>query len=452
MTRSFRLAWGLTIGWQICSAGQLLGQTVDVFVSPAAQTVNVGAAVSVQIRLNTNGLSVCQGGVFLQFDTLRLQFVSGANNTSTWNSLIFNVEPAQNQPGIISLSVGGASAVNGNDLLVSTLNFTALDTGSAALTLLFNAGAEETQFFASNCIDPLTTTRTDAVVSIEVPTSTPTSTATVASTATRTPTATATVTATNTLTRTPTRTNTATATSTPTRTPTVTNTATATNTVTRTPTVTNTATATNTPTQTPTATSIPAGTSTPTPISTLTHTVSGHVRYYGSGLPVGAVEVHLSGATPQVVNTDVSGAFAFAGLGETNWTLEPRKSDGAGSAITVLDAVYALQGVVGLRPLDSTQQLACDTSGDGTLSTIDAVIILQYVVGLIPGMPVAQLCGSDWAFVPMPAAAPNQSLVQPQVGGGTCQRGAIAFEPLVSDADNQDFAAVLFGDCSGDWQ
>jgi len=167
MTRSLRLAWGLAIGWQLCCAGRLLAQGVDVFVSPAAQTVDVGAAVSVQIRLNTNGLGVCQGGVFLQFDTGRLQFVSGANNTATWNSGLFNVEPVQNQPGIISLNVGGASAVTGNNLLVSTLNFSALNPGSAALTLLFNAGAEETQFYSSSCIAALTTSRTGGVVDIQ---------------------------------------------------------------------------------------------------------------------------------------------------------------------------------------------------------------------------------------------------------------------------------------------
>jgi hypothetical protein len=172
MRRSFRLGWGLVIAWQCCFAGRVLGQAVEVFVSPAAQTVNAGAAVSVQIRLNTNGLDVCQGGVFLQFDTTHLTFVSGANNATTWNSSLFNVEPAQNQPGIISLNLG-ANAVKGNDVLVATLNFTATEAGRAALTLLFNAGAEETQFFASNCMTALTTSRTDGSITIQGPTSTP---------------------------------------------------------------------------------------------------------------------------------------------------------------------------------------------------------------------------------------------------------------------------------------
>jgi cysteine-rich repeat protein len=117
-------------------------------------------------------------------------------------------------------------------------------------------------------------------------------------------------------------------------------------------------------------------TPTPTPVPVQTYAVSGHVHSYGSGAPVEGVEVYLSGPTPQVASTDSSGGFAFTGLGEANWTLEPRKQ-GGGNAISALDAVYVLQGVVGLRPLDSTQRLACDTSGDGALTTLDAVFILQ---------------------------------------------------------------------------
>src|SRR5947208_1719103 len=85
-------------------AGRLLAQGVDVIVSPAAQTVNVDEDVSVQIRLNTNGLGVCHGGVFLQFDPGLLSFVGGMNDTSsgTWSRSIFDVEPAQQRDGNIS--------------------------------------------------------------------------------------------------------------------------------------------------------------------------------------------------------------------------------------------------------------------------------------------------------------------------------------------------------------
>jgi hypothetical protein len=79
------------------------------------------------------------------------------------------------------------------------------------------------------------------------------------------------------------------------------------------------------------------------------------------------------------------------------------------------------------------------------------VLILQYKVGLISGFPVAQACGSEWAFAPVPAAAANQTLTQPSAVG-TCQPGAITFAPLQGSATSQDFLGVLFGDCTGNWQ
>src|SRR5438552_2930546 len=131
--RSHQLAWGLTVGLQFCLAGPVLGQAVDVLILPASQTVNVSDTVNIEARITTNGLDVCTGGVFVQFDNALLSFVSGTNNTATWNSGLLNVEPAENQPGIISLNAGAASAVNGSNILVSTLTFTAISPGTSAL-------------------------------------------------------------------------------------------------------------------------------------------------------------------------------------------------------------------------------------------------------------------------------------------------------------------------------
>src|SRR5262249_24834153 len=124
----------------------------------------------------------------------------------------------------------------------------------------------------------------------------------------------------------------------------------------------------------------------------------------------------------------------------------------AGLGISALDASFILQFLVGLHDLTPDQQLACDTSGNGTLSALDAAFILQFLVSLIPNLPVTQSCGSDWTFIPVPNAAPNQVLTQPALAVGNCQGGSIAFEPLVGNATNQDFLALLFGDCSGNWQ
>ena len=112
------------------------------------------------------------------------------------------------------------------------------------------------------------------------------------------------------------------------------------------------------------------------------------------------------------------------------------------------------RSVAGLRTLDPEQRLACDVTGNGTLSALDAAIILQQTVSLISMFPVAQTCASDWLFVPIPAAAANQHVIPPQntAAVNPCQPGAIEFRPLAGQLANQDFAAVLIGDCTGNWQ
>jgi len=134
--------------------------------------------------------------------------------------------------------------------------------------------------------------------------------------------------------------------------------------------------------------------------------------------------------------------------------VEPQKLGGANNGISVLDASYALQSVVGLRTFDARQRLACDVTGNGSVSALDAALILQMKVGLVNRFPIAQACMVDWAFVPVPAAASNQQLVQPgnMPATDSCRAGAIEFTPLAGQVNSQDFSAVLFGDCTGNWQ
>jgi hypothetical protein len=52
----------------------------------------------------------------------------------------------------------------------------------------------------------------------------------------------------------------------------------------------------------------------------------------------------------------------------------------------------------------------------------------------------------------MPGPEPNQRLIEPLISTGMCRRGAIAFEPLVGGAEEQNFFGILFGDPTGNWQ
>ena len=254
-------------------------------------------------------------------------------------------------------------------------------------------------------------------------------------------------------TRTPTRTVTRTPTVTATHTPAPTSTvappsATASNTVP--PTLTKTPAPYVSPTATvpPTATRTPSITPTATPV---TYSVSGRVNYYGSGQPVPDATVLLTGPASDAAVTDISGAFAFPSLSPGTWAFGPRKSGDVGLAISSVDAVYVLQAAVGARTAGQIERTACDVSGNGTLTSLDASLILQYTVNSITHFPVA---GADaaWTFFPVPAPGPNQQVTRPALSLGIYLPGVVVYDPLAASVTNQNFLAVVFGDCTGNWQ
>jgi hypothetical protein len=180
--------------------------------------------------------------------------------------------------------------------------------------------------------------------------------------------------------------------------------------------------------------------------------IGGRILYYRGDRLVAGASVLLHGTPEGVDVSDAGGNYSFTDLANSTWQVAPAKSGDLGGGVSALDAAYILQVLVGKRSFDGYQNLACDVSGNGALSALDASRILQFLVGKISRFPIADTCGSDWAFVPVPAPAANQSLIQPVISTGTCQSGAIEFDPLSGQAAGQDFVAVLFGDCTGNWQ
>jgi hypothetical protein len=272
------------------------------------------------------------------------------------------------------------------------------------------------------------------------------------STSTRTGTATATTTRTSTATvPTPTRTLSPTlpsATATPTKimSPTVPS---ATATLTRTATSTRTASATSTSTSTETATPLPTATSTvPAPNG---HQVRGHVMYSSTDRGVPNVTVKLQGESLDSTQTSAEGDYVFDGVPDGQWQLAAEKASEGGAAVSPLDAAYVLQAVANLRSFDAAQRLACDVTGDGQLSALDATRILQYSVGTLAHLPVTNTCGAEWTFVPDPSPMQLQSIIDPTIAAGICSAGKIMIDDLLQDAPDQNFHAVLFGDCTGNW-
>jgi hypothetical protein len=175
------------------------------------------------------------------------------------------------------------------------------------------------------------------------------------------------------------------------------------------------------------------------------------VLYYSNSQPVEAVSVQIPCGAAGPTLTDATGAFTLPNVPSSQTCIEPFKVGDQGTAISALDAAWALQSTVQLRTLTALQAVACDVTGDGTVSALDSALILRFQVGLIDVFPVALRCGSDWAFAPSPGFAENLSARDVATTTTSCQRAQICYDPLVSPASNQDFLAIVYGDCTGNW-
>lgn len=212
---------------------------------------------------------------------------------------------------------------------------------------------------------------------------------------------------------------------------------------------------TNTVPPTGTATPILTATAPAPPTSTPTlmprRRVRGHVQYYSSARAVPNVTMSLRGATQNAALTSDAGMYEFDGVPPGTWELVAEKASDFGEGVSPLDAAFVLQTVANLRRLDASQRLACDVTGDGQLTALDAARILQFSVGTLGRLPVGDTCGSDWSFVPDPAPMQQRSVTDPRIDGGACSDGKITLEGLADEIPDQDFRAILFGDCTGNW-
>jgi len=186
----------------------------------------------------------------------------------------------------------------------------------------------------------------------------------------------------------------------------------------------------------------------PSPAQT---SISGHVAYFGTGEPVSDVSLALQGAAAGAAQSSAGGDFMLPVDSLGSIVVEAAKNAGDQGAVTPLDATAVLQANVGLIELGTLEALACDVTGDGTVSPLDASLILRYAVGALPRFPLAEACGSDWLFQPVPADVSNQSVEAPLASGGECSPGRIVYDPLQGSVDGQDWLAILIGDCTGNW-
>jgi DNA-binding beta-propeller fold protein YncE len=203
------------------------------------------------------------------------------------------------------------------------------------------------------------------------------------------------------------------------------------------------------PTATRTATRTFTNTPTTAPASVA---VSGVVSYYAnSQVRVPGVEVDLTGPLTQTVITTSTGSYNASNIPTGTWEIQPAKSGSIGTAVSSLDASRVLQVISGSRSFNALENLACDVTGDGTLSVLDAVRILQLSAGVITQLPAAQACRSDWLFYPRPDPAQNQTVAVPSLTSSSCRQGNILLNPMLTTVQDQDFDGILLGDCTGNW-
>lgn len=214
--------------------------------------------------------------------------------------------------------------------------------------------------------------------------------------------------------------------------------------------VTSTATRPPVPTQTPTMKATQAAT--PTATGFARHNVSGRIRYYGNSSAVPAANVVVSGPWGSgAATTDALGNYRVEAAAYGSWRLEPAKAGDLRGAVSALDAARILHAVTGTRPLTAIEALTCDVTGNGSLTALDANRVLQFTVGAIARLPVAEMCGSDFVFVPEPSSPTATRVIPPLLANDSCRPGGIGIEPLTADTAQQDFTAAVFGDCTGNW-
>jgi hypothetical protein len=159
-----------------------------------------------------------------------------------------------------------------------------------------------------------------------------------------------------------------------------------------------------------------------------------------------------------IAYTDSAGHYAFDSFGQldgwaTPWVLTPRRRlryEEKGNTLSALDAAHALQMAVGMQPSPTgIARVACDVTGDGSVSSLDAARILQTRVGIDAPMTS---CDGEWAFAPIGASGTDATLVAFSVA--TCSAGRAELVTAGGSLPDAivDFAAAVFGDCTANWK
>jgi hypothetical protein len=108
-------------------------------------------------------------------------------------------------------------------------------------------------------------------------------------------------------------------------------------------------------------------------VAIISGTIGGRVTYANAAMstPVPNTTLNASGSIPVSGSTNSNGDYSLSGFGTGAYTVTPSKT-GQANGISNADATTVAQHVVGFVTLNSTQQMAADVSGNGTITfTVD---------------------------------------------------------------------------------
>jgi len=188
------------------------------------------------------------------------------------------------------------------------------------------------------------------------------------------------------------------------------------------------------------------------PITAHAASIEGSVHYFSGSKPVPHVVVNLQGPATTTAVTQGAGDYEAHGLPLGTYLIAPRQAAESTPSLDVADGMRMLAAAVGAVPLSAAEVLACDVTGNGSVSALDAALTFRYVLGLIPTLPAWQTCGSPSIYIPTTVAAPGIIINPPVVSPSQCSSGSISTTLGNAPSSGYDFTAVRIGDCNGNWQ
>ena len=159
--------------------------------------------------------------------------------------------------------------------------------------------------------------------------------------------------------------------------------------------------------------------------------------YKPNGVATGNVDVNLSNGLTQV--TDASGAYSFAVLADSSYTISPSRNDNVVNGVTTLDIVKIQLHILQLDVFDNPfEYIAADANNTQSVTTLDIVTIRKAILILETSFP-----GIDsWRFVDAAYEFPDPT--NPWANGGFPE--TVSIDNLNTDSLGVDFIAVKVGD------